>query len=42
MPALFLKKPGADNKKLAVQPMVYKSVVTLYRIFAVAGRVDAE
>jgi hypothetical protein len=37
MPILVHRKSEADDKKPAIQPMVYKSVVTLYRIFAVAA-----
>lgn len=31
------KKANLDSKKVAFQPMVYKSVVTLYRIFGIAA-----
>jgi hypothetical protein len=37
MSILFHKNVGAANKKPAVQPMVYKSVVTLYRLVAIAA-----
>jgi hypothetical protein len=37
MPILFHRKSDADDKKPAIQPMIYKSVLTLYRIFAVAA-----